>query len=204
MDENDVIQEEEVVQTALPDPGYYQFYRNLDSRRVILNSRCDDTLISIANMILLWNEEDLGKNREDRVPIKIMINTMGGDISAAMHLSDMIEASTTPVYTIGLANIYSAGACIFLSGHKRLIFKNTTMLIHDGTFTVGESAGKFCDTAKFLEQQNDRINFFICEHSNIDMETLQKKYRYDWFMFAEDIMKYGCADEVISSIDEVL
>lgn len=204
MDEENINTEQVEETISLPDPGYYQYYRNLDSRRIIINSKCDENLISDANMILLWNEEDFGKPVEERQPIKIMINTNGGDVANAMHLVDVIMASKTPVYTIGLGMIYSAGALIFLAGHKRMIFKNTTMLIHDGIIAIGESAGKFYDAAKFVEKQNEKINKFICEHSNITFEEINQKYRYDWFMFDDEIIDKGCADSVINDIDEVL
>ena len=178
MGEETILEEQEGTMT-LPDPGYYQYYRNLDSRRIIINSKCDENLIADANMILLWNEEDFGKPIEERTPIKIMINTNGGDVSAAMHLVDIISVSKTPVYTIGLGLVYSAGALIFIAGHKRMIFKNTTMLIHDGMIAVGESAGKFCDAAKFLEEQNKRINKFITSRTKISEEEINQKYRYN-------------------------
>ena len=203
MGEETILEEQEGTMT-LPDPGYYQYYRNLDSRRIIINSKCDENLIADANMILLWNEEDFGKPIEERTPIKIMINTNGGDVSAAMHLVDIISVSKTPVYTIGLGLVYSAGALIFIAGHKRMIFKNTTMLIHDGMIAVGESAGKFCDAAKFLEEQNRRINKFITSRTKISEEEINQKYRYDWFMFEDEIIEKGCADEIITDIDEVL
>lgn len=203
MGEETILEEQEGTMT-LPDPGYYQYYRNLDSRRIIINSKCDENLIADANMILLWNEEDFGKPIEERTPIKIMINTNGGDVSAAMHLVDIISVSKTPVYTIGLGLVYSAGALIFIAGHKRMIFKNTTMLIHDGMIAVGESAGKFCDAAKFLEEQNKRINKFITSRTKISEEEINQKYRYDWFMFEDEIIEKGCADEIITDIDEVL
>lgn len=188
----------------LPDPDLLEFYKCQARREIIINYEIEDSLCTIGNMIIDWNREDKGIEPEKRKPIKIYINSNGGDADSTFYMTDIIKASKTPVYTIGMGHCFSAGGFLLMAGHKRFIFKNTTLLIHDGYTNDVGSVGKFLDSADFLKKQEDNILSFITEHTKITLKTAKASYRKDWFMFSDDIIKYGCADKIITSIDEVI
>lgn len=188
---------------VLPDPNLLQFYTDLANRRITWNDDVTEDILGLADYIIQWNEEDKDIEVEKRKPIKIFINTSGGDSGATMCLIDVIEASKTPVYTIGLDRCYSAGGYILMAGHKRMIFKNTSFLLHDGFTDIGGSIGKFADTAAFIEKQEDYVRDFVTRRTKITEEEYLKNYRRDWFMFSDDIIKYGVADKIITDISEV-
>ena len=61
-----------------------------------------DTGVAVENMIRFYNQVDkqLNITKEDRIPIKIWINSYGGDLQAALTTCDAINLSETPIYTI--------------------------------------------------------------------------------------------------------
>ena len=187
----------------LPDPALLAYYQNLDQRTIYWNCTVDEMITEIGNYIRKWNAEDTGAPVEQRMPIRIFINTDGGDLISTMYVVDVIKASKTPVYTIGMGKTYSAGGLLLMAGHKRFIFENTSCLIHDGQTGAYGSTGKVLDNAKFTEEMEARQKKYILGQTKITPEQYDQQYRRDWFMFAEDMVKYGIADKIIHDLSEI-
>lgn len=188
----------------LPDPDLLEYYRNCNDRIIIWNSNIDDSFCSIAYQIMRYNKEDTNKPVEDRIPIKLYINSNGGEIDATFYVMDVIDASKTPVYTIGMSRCYSAGGLILMGGHKRFIFKNTKFLLHDGAVGDVNSMGKFSDHADFVKESEKRMMAYVTSHTNITEKEYSDNYRRDWYMFADEIIARGVADKIIESVDEII
>ena len=179
----------ELMESTLPPPELVEFYRGLNNREIVWNDVISDCTISIPLYIIKWNREDRDIPVEERKPIKIWINSDGGDTNVTLVLANVIALSKTPIITIGMGRSYSSGGLLLMAGHKRLIFDSTSVLIHDG------SSGAIGDV---------RVRDFILKHTQIPAELLDKNYRRDWFLFSEDVIKYGIADKIITDIDEVI
>lgn len=190
--------------TTLPDPTMVEFYRRLKNREILWNDDIDDATIDIALYIKKWNDEDKDLAIEDRQPIKIFINSDGGYVATVLHVIDMIHLSKTPVYTIGMGRVYSAGGLLLMAGHKRYIFPHTSCLIHDGSSEAIGSIGKMIDNLEFTKELEKRIKQYILSSTRITEEIYDQNYRRDWFMFSEEIIKLGIADEIVTDIDTIL
>lgn len=190
--------------TTLPDPTMVEFYRRLKNREILWNDDIDDATIDIALYIKKWNDEDKDLAIEDRQPIKIFINSDGGYVTTVLHVIDMIHLSKTPVYTIGMGRVYSAGGLLLMAGHKRYIFPHTSCLIHDGSSGAIGSIGKMIDNLEFTKELEKRIKQYILSSTRITEEIYDQNYRRDWFMFSEEIIKLGIADEIVTDIDTIL
>ena len=190
--------------TTLPDPTMVEFYRRLKNREILWNDDIDDATIDIALYIKKWNDEDKDLAIEDRQPIKIFINSDGGYVATVLHVIDMIHLSKTPVYTIGMGRVYSAGGLLLMAGHKRYIFPHTSCLIHDGSSGAIGSIGKMIDNLEFTKELEKRIKQYILSSTRITEEIYDQNYRRDWFMFSEEIIKLGIADEIVTDIDTIL
>lgn len=190
--------------TTLPDPTMVEFYRRLKNREILWNDDIDDATIDIALYIKKWNDEDKDLAIEDRQPIKIFINSDGGYVATVLHVIDIIHLSKTPVYTIGMGRVYSAGGLLLMAGHKRYIFPHTSCLIHDGSSGAIGSIGKMIDNLEFTKELEKRIKQYILSSTRITEEIYDQNYRRDWFMFSEEIIKLGIADEIVTDIDTIL
>lgn len=190
--------------TTLPDPTMVEFYRRLKNREILWNDDIDDATIDIALYIKKWNDEDKDLAIEDRQPIKIFINSDGGYVATVLHVIDMIHLSKTPVYTIGMGRVYSVGGLLLMAGHKRYIFPHTSCLIHDGSSGAIGSIGKMIDNLEFTKELEKRIKQYILSSTRITEEIYDQNYRRDWFMFSEEIIKLGIADEIVTDIDTIL
>lgn len=193
-----------VLDTTLPDPATVEFYRRLKKREILWNDDIDDTTIDIAMYIRKWNEEDRGIVSEKRKPIKIFINSDGGSVDTVLHIIDMIHLSKTPIYTIGMGRVYSAGGLLLMAGHKRYVFPHTSCLIHDGSSGAIGSIGKMLDNLEFTKELEKKMKQFILSSTHITEEVYDQNYRRDWFMFSEEMIELGIADEIVTDIDTIL
>lgn len=196
--------QEEYTDLELPPPELVEFYRRLSDREIVWNDIITDCIIDIPLYIIKWNKDDANVPIEERKPIKIFINTNGGDLSMTMLTASVIALSKTPVITIGMGRVYSGGALLLMCGHKRLIFDSTSILIHDGSSGAIGDTGKVLDSLEFTKESEDRVIRFILSHTRITSELMKENYRRDWYMFSEDAIHYGVADKIITDIDDIL
>ena len=151
----------DLLDTTLPTPELLEFYRRLDKREILWNCAVDESMIELSMYILKWNTEDKGLPVKERKPIKIFINSEGGDLNTVLNLIDVIRLSKTPVHTIGLGMAYSAAGYLLMAGHKRYIFENTSFLIHDGYSGAFGSIAKNIDTMRFTERGEERVKNLV-------------------------------------------
>lgn len=189
---------------TLPDPSLLEYYRMRTKREIMWNSDIEDDILEVSLAIRKWNVEDNGIEVDKRIPIKIFINSDGGSVDAVMNVIDLIKLSKTPVITIGMGKVYSAGGLLLMAGHKRYIFKHTSCLIHDGSSGAVGSIGKLIDNLKFTEKLEVLIKEYIISSTKITEQMFDANYRRDWFMFSDEMLELGVADEIIDDIDTIL
>lgn len=85
-----------------------------------------------------------------------------------------------------------------------MIFPHTTCLIHDGTTGVIGSTGKMLDNLEFTKESEKRMKEYVLSRTCITEEAYDKNYRRDWFMFSDEMIEFGVADEILTDIDTIL
>lgn len=159
-----------------------------------------DTGVAVENMIRFYNQADKQFNitKEDRIPIKIWINSYGGDLQAALTTCDAINLSETPIYTINQGQAASAAALIFLAGHKRIAFPKSYLMIHEGSIGVSQiDAHKFQAMSDFYKVQRALLKKIIMEYTGMSEEDYTSHAKDDWWMDVNDAMKYNMIDKVM-------
>ena len=133
---------------SIEDHHYLLFNKEFDS------SSCGDALEFILARNLM---------KKDRPKmIKMIINSPGGEVSAAFSLIDTMKGSRIPIYTYGLGEIASCGLMTFIAGERghRYITRNTAILSHQYSWS---SYGKDHELmARVKEFNNTQVR--IVEH----------------------------------------
>ena len=192
--------------TSLQDDTFYTsiIKDNLEQRILVLNEEITSDLIErFVLFILKWNREDKGRASKDRQPIRLYINSDGGDVMVALNLIDVILASKTPVYAIGLGTIASAAYYIYLAGHKRFAFRNSAFLQHDGGMTISNSNSKAKDTMRFFDNVDARIKEYVLKVTSMTDEWYEDHYTQEYWMFADEAQSLGIVDKIATTLDEV-
>lgn len=159
---------------------------------------------SIFEMIRFWNKVDKEDKIpvEERLPIKIYINTPGGDIDAVFSIISSIKASLTPVHTITIGTGYSGGFFIGICGHKRFGLAHTSYLFHEGAAMDGGDAHKFLQRMEFYRLQLSRLKQITLDNTKISNDEYESHRKDDWFMDPHDAIKYGVIDEILETLDD--
>ena len=112
---------------------------------------------------------------EDSKKIKgviIIINTIGGDVSAGLALAEMIASISKPTVSLVIGDSHSIGVPLAVASDYSFIVPTGTMLIHpvrmSGT-VIGAP-----QTYDYFKMIQDRIVKFIEEHSRIEKGSIEK------------------------------
>lgn len=194
-----------VSNTKLPDPGLLEYYKDVENRTLWIDSEIDEDILFLCKYIIRWNYDDIGLPYEERIPIRIMINSPGGEVDAAMALIDIFELSETPIYTYNIGGAHSAAGYIFMSGHKRFILKSSQILIHAGSVGgLSGSTGQVMDYVENFKILNEKIKNLIVSKTKITPATYKKNQTKEWFLNAEECVSCGVADSIIENIKDII
>ena len=174
----------------------------LDRAIYIDDAILPETAGKINRQINFWNIVDDTDEipLEERIPIKLYINTPGGDLPAALSIIDTIILSRTPVWTITIATGYSAGFFIGIAGHKRFAYPRASFLFHEGCFVNGGDAHKFLQGANFYEKQLEQLKKLVLEKTSISEEMYEKHKKDDLWLLADEALKYNIVDAILTEI----
>ncbi len=177
-------------------------YSNSLDRQLYIGDITEGVGIAVDTVIRFWNKYDEDHNipTTDRKPIRIYIDSPGGSLTDTLTVIDAIKLSKTPVYTICVGCAYSGGFFIFISGHKRYCYPNSTFLYHEGSTANGGDAGKFRNFAEFYDKQLEVLKQITVSNTNIDEELYEKHRRDDWWMLASEALDLGVCDEILKEL----
>lgn len=177
---------------------------NADKRLLFLSDDIDNTTIGKMCFNLLYiiqtdDEEESTKKDYKRKPIRIYINSGGGEIYDMWALIDIIENSKTPIYTYCTGYAMSAAFKIFLAGHKRFATKHATFLYHQMS---GFRSGKYQDMVedrKEMDYIQETLEKYVMEHTKISPEQMAeiRTTKRDVYIHADGALRLGIIDEVI-------
>ena len=192
---------ESVANLQLPDPDLRDFYQDEQDRVFWVTNEINDSLLDLVKMIIKCNKEDKGKVVEERIPIKVFIDSPGGDVCALWTTIKAIEMSKTPVYTINYCTAYSAAADLLASGHKRFALPGTSVMVHSGSCMFGGTMEQAENMKKHFDKLGKKVTDYFLAHTKIDPKMFKKKAPSDWYMDEDDALQNGLIDEIITDFD---
>ena len=188
----------------LPSPDLVAYYRDVEERVFYIDYQIDDNLLELSKEIIRFNRLDKDIPVEERKPIKIFIDTPGGDVSAMWSFIRAMEISKTPCYTINLCCAYSAGADILAAGHKRFAMPGTSVLIHSGSCYYGGEQSVVESMKKYFDALDKKVDEFLFSHTSIDQKVYKRKASSDLYMDENECLKNSVIDSIISDFEEIM
>lgn len=195
---------ESTANLQLPDPTLRDYYRDEEDRVFWLNSEVGDCAEDLMKMILRCNKEDKNVSIENRKPIKIFIDSVGGDVVFMWSIINIIEMSKTPVYTINYCTAYSAASEILASGHKRFALPGSHVMIHLGSCAYAGDVANVESTKKYFDALSKKTVDHLLKKTKIEPKMFKKKTLTDWFLDENDALENGIVDEIVTDLDEIL
>lgn len=168
-------------------------------REVYLFGINEGTGSVIEGQIRFWNQkdEDNGIPVEERKPIKLYIDSGGGSLCDTFTIVDAVKMSKTPVITINAGCAYSGGFFIFICGHKRYSYKNSSFLFHEGNVGNAADAGKFRNFSEFYMKQLNQLKDIVLENTSITEDYYKEHQKDDLWLTPQEAVELGCCDEIL-------
>jgi ATP-dependent Clp protease protease subunit len=178
-------------------------------RTLLFNKEVDQTSIGeLSKSILEINVDDSYITQLYKLhgllytpePIKIYIDSYGGDIYQCLGIIGIIENSKTPIHTITTGCALSSGFLIAIAGHKRFSYNKATFMYHQISHESLEATLKD-QTDDIIETKRlqDIVEKFVCKNTKITIKQLKKSYteKNDWYMTSKEALKLGVIDKII-------
>ena len=182
---------------SLPDPVMYQYYKNLNNRKIVINDAIGAEIVEMVILPLLEMDND-GSGE----PIEIVLCTCGGSLFDGMALCDVIDNIKCPTTITVITYAYSMGGIILMAGFnnpnvKKRCYKHSTALLHAGSTYLEGHSSSVKDQFEFNQKFEDKIRTYTITHSNITEKEYDKMERYEWYMTSDTMLEKGLVDEIL-------
>jgi len=184
-----------VEQSSRGERAYDIYSRLLKDRIIFMGEQVHDGMANtiIAQMLFL-ESEDPDKD------INVYINSPGGSVTAGLAIYDTMQYIRPPVATICMGQATSMAALLLTAGKKgkRYALPHTRIMIHQ---PLGGAQGQATDIdiqAKEILKIKELIHNILAKHTGQPLEKIRKDTERDFFMDAEEALRYGIIDKVIT------
>ena len=185
-----------IEQSGRGERAYDIYSRLLKERVVFLVGVVNEmTANLIVAQLLFLESENPDKD------ISFYINSPGGSVSAGLAIYDTMQFIKPDVSTLCVGQAASMGSFLLAAGAKgkRFCLPNSRVMIHQ---PMGGYQGQASDIeihAKEILYLRARLNEMLAKHTGQSVETISRDTDRDNFMSAEEAVKYGLVDNVLSN-----
>lgn len=190
-------------QTSIDPVDYQYFHQLLDNRTIILNREIGEDIIETVYLPLKDFEKD-----EDIAPVTLMINSVGGSVSDALFLCNVIDNYKKPLNIIVPAYACSMGTIILCAGKNnpnvtKYCYPFSFGLLHCGQTAVSGETTSVEDVMMFNKTIDNQIKQYIIDNTNITEALYNEHHRKQWYLSAEEMKNYGLVDYIIESTNDI-
>ena len=188
-----------VEQSGRGERSYDIYSRLLKERVIFLVGPVDDMTANVVVAQLLFLEAE----NPDK-DISLYINSPGGSVTAGMAIYDTMQFIKPDISTLCIGQAASMGALLLTAGqkNKRFCLPSSRVMIHQ---PLGGFQGQASDIeihAKEILFLKNKLNQILANHTGQPIKKIADDTDRDNFMSADDAVKYGMVDQVISNRGE--
>jgi ATP-dependent Clp protease protease subunit len=180
--------------TERGERAYDIFSLLLRNRIVIVGTAIDDQTANLVMAQLLYLS-----NEDREAPIHMYINSPGGAIYSGMAIYDTMQVIPNPVSTLAVGVTASFGTVLLTAGTKgqRYALPNATIHMHQ---PIGGATGQATEIeiqAREILRLKSRLSEIMSLHTGQTLEVIENDTERDFYMTAEQAVKYGLVDQVM-------
>lgn len=183
-----------VEQSGRGERSYDIYSRLLKDRIIFLGTAIDDAVANVVVAQLLFLESE-----DPEKDVFLYINSPGGIVTAGLAIYDTMQYIKSPVSTICTGQAASMAAILLAAGAegKRIALPNARVMIHQ---PLGGAQGQASDIeiqAKEILKIKGSLNSILAKHTKQPIERISSDTDRDFFLSAEESVRYGIVDKVI-------
>ena len=173
--------------------------RFLEDRKIFLWGEVSDKSAWDVTERLLYLEANAPGEE-----IIFYLNSPGGSITAGMAIYDTMQLISSPIKVIVTGMAASMGSILLCGAAKgqRLLYPHSRVLIHQPLIT-GRMVAVAVDIniqAEEMEKLREELNKILAEATGQPLKKIQRDTDRDFYLNAEEAMKYGLADAIVDKI----
>tara|TARA_B100000927_G_scaffold266084_1_gene239249 strand:- start:26916 stop:27509 length:594 start_codon:yes stop_codon:yes gene_type:complete len=185
-----------VEQTSRGERAFDIFSRLLKDRIIFIVGGIDDYVANLVVAQLLFLESE-----DPKKDIYMYINSPGGVITSGLSILDTMNYLKCDVSTVCFGQAASMGAVLLSCGAKgkRFALPNSRVMIHQ---PLGGARGQATDIeiqAKEILTLKEKLNKILSDTTNQSIKKIQADTERDYFMNAQEAVKYGLVDEILKN-----
>ena len=171
------------------------YSRLLRDRVIFLGSDINDDVANVIVAQLLFLEsEDPDKE------INLYVNSPGGSVTAGFAIYDTMQYVQPEVHTTCIGQAASMGTWLLAAGTagQRTALTNSRIMIHQ---PMGGAQGQASDIniqAAEILKLREKMNEILAALTGRQVDQIARDTERDYYMSAEEAMKYGIVDRVVS------
>ena len=196
MDEKGYLVPIVVEQTGRGERSYDIYSRLLKERIVFIGSEITDDLANlVVAQLLFLQSEDATKD------VSVYINSPGGSVTAGLAIYDTMQFLKCDVVTYCVGQAASMGAVLLAAGAKgkRHALPGARIMIHQPWGGTQGTASDIHIQAQEILRLKDYLNGILAKHTGKAVKEVAKDTDRDFFMSAEEAVKYGLVDDVLGA-----
>ena len=184
-----------IEQTSRGERSYDIYSRLLNDRIIMLTEEVNNTTASLVVAQLLFLE-----GQDPTKDISLYINSPGGSVTDGFSIYDPMQYIKCDVSTICMGMAASMGAFLLAAGTKgkRLALPNSDIMIHQPSGGAQGQATDILIHADHLQKTKKKLNQILADNTGQPLEIIERDTERDNFMSADEAMKYGLIDKVIT------
>ena len=188
-----------IEQSGRGERAYDIYSRLLKERVIFLVGPISDGMANLIVAQLLFLESE----NPDK-DINLYINSPGGSVSAGMAIYDTMQFIKPDVSTLCTGLAASMGSFLLAAGAKgkRYCLPNSRVMIHQPSGGFQGQASDIEIQAREVLYLKKRLNEMLAKHTGQPIEQIERDSDRDRFMGAEEAVKYGLIDRVLTNRTE--
>lgn len=185
-----------IERTGNGERSYDIFSRLLKDRIVFVDGEINDATADLVVAQLLFLESE----NPDK-DINMYINSPGGSVTAGLAIYDTMKYVRCPIQTICLGQAASMAAILLAGGTKgkRIALPSSRVMIHQPRGGVGGQESDIAVQAKEIIRLKELSIKYLADATGQSEKTIAKDMERDFFMSAQDALKYGVIDQVMEA-----
>lgn len=183
-----------IEQTSRGERVYDIWSRLLMERIIFLGSPINDQVANLIIAQLLYLDAE---SREK--DIYMYINSPGGSITAGLAIYDTMQYVGADLVTICIGQCASMATVLLSSGAKgkRFALPTSRIMLHQPWGGVEGTAQDIEIHAKEILRLKKIVNEILSKHTGQPISKIELDTQRDFFMSAEEALKYGIIDKII-------
>ena len=184
-----------VEQTARGERAYDIYSRLLKDRLIFIVGSVEDQMANLIVAQLLYLESE-NPNKD----IHLYINSPGGTVSSGLAIYDTMQFINCDVSTICIGQAASMGALLLTGGSKgkRYALPHSRVMVHQPSAGYQGQVTDISIHAEEVIALKRRLNEIMSKHTGQDFKQIEQDLERDNFMSAEDAVKYGLIDTLLT------